>query len=522
MRLATRLACAATACLLMSAGAVTLAGSADAVAPLTVTGSVSAPTHGPGTATFSYQIVVPSAVDATVFTTHQDPTLPASASGVTLDNAPVPAGQIIAAGGDITVQTGATPADGLAAGTHVIAFTAPVGTAPAATSSTAMLSWTIGGVPDSASSAPVTLAVNQIDLRTILTPDEGEDQLGFLGTGADLEFDVDVENIGYGSPDSQLELDLPVGLALGQDGVVRDEDGSPLTCAPDPANAQHLICDLGTLTHTTFADDPTLDIDLVATPAARVGATVAITATASPKAGEGTDINPANDSATAHIKFAGSAALTYTVTPAEKKVELGASTTVKLTVHNSGPQPTGETIAFSVLIGDNFTITGFTGNTTPPADLGGPAGGAALAAAPTGVIWFAGNIAAGHSASAILTIKATKLGTTQVGLLGFSEASDPNCLDGDCDPTTASVQAIAVAAKPAAPTNPVAPDSGSQPDVLANTGAASGQELGVGALLLLSGSLLLMLGRRRRLSQRSPPAHDSGAHAMGLKCSARH
>lgn len=503
MRFTTRLACAATACLLVFAGPFTLAGSAGAAAALTLTGAAPATAHGPGTVTFTYTIVVPTAVQATVFTTQQDPALPARTSGVTLDGAVVPAGQISQSGAsDITVQTGADPADGLAVGTHTITFTASVGTVTASTSSTAVLGWTESATPGVVTSAPIAVAVNQIDIATVLTPDSGEDQLGFLGTGNHLVFQVDVSNLGYGTPDTQLDVDLPTGVALGSDGVTRDADNSSLACAAAPGNAQHVLCQLGALPHATGSDAATLDIDLVTTPAAQIGQIVAVTAMASPKPGQGSDVNAANDSATAHLKFSGAAALTTTVTPAASKVELGATTTVKLTVHNAGPQPTGETIAFSILLGENLTLTGFSGNTTPPPDLGGPASASGPAVSPNGVIWFAGDIAPGHSISATLTLRATKLGTTQVAMFAFSEAGDPNCPDQSCDPTTAAVRVIAVPPKPVRPvgtSHPHAPASGSDPDVLANTGTATDRQIGIGGLLLLTGSVLLFLGRRPRL-----------------------
>jgi hypothetical protein len=285
MRLTARLACAATACFLLF-GSFTLAGAAGAAPALALTGAASGTARGPGALRFGCTIVVPSAIDATVFTTHQDSALPALSAGVTLDGIAVPAAQISHTGAnDVTVQTGADPADGLTAGTHTVAFTATVGTATASTSSTATLDWTQSGTPGTLTSPHVAVALNQIDLATVLTPDSGEDQLGFLGTGAGLVLQVDVRNLGYGTPDTQLELDLPTGVAIGPDGVTRDDDGSPVTCHPAPGNAQQVFCDLGALAHSTAASEPTLDVDLIATAAAQIGQTVAITATASPNTG---------------------------------------------------------------------------------------------------------------------------------------------------------------------------------------------------------------------------------------------
>jgi hypothetical protein len=491
MRSTARLACAAIAGALLLASGVSLAGQADAVPVPTLTGTAPATAHSPGSVTFTYTVNVPFATQATTFTTHQDAALPATATGVTLDGAAVPAAQITQSGADITIQVGADPFDGLTAGTHTIAFSATVGTASASTSSTGELDWSVDGIPGTLTSAPVTVAVNPIDIATVLTPDTDEDQIGFAGTGEEGLLFVDVSNVGYGAPDSQLEIDLPAGMAIGADGVSRDDDGSTLSCTPSAGNAQHIICDLGVLAHAKDSDDPTIVISLIATPAAKIGQTVTVSVTASPKAGQGTDVNPANDTASSRVQFTGSAALSYTIRPAHKKVELGATTTVQLTVHNAGPQPAGGTIAFSIVVGDSFKISGFSGNTTPPANAAAFTGNSMTPPTPQGVLWFVGNIAAGHSATATLTLKATKLGSSQIGLIALSQAADPNCPDLDCEPTTVTMQVV-----PVPPV--VTPASTPTTRPLANTGTAAERELSISAALLLVGALMTVAGTRRR------------------------
>jgi hypothetical protein len=497
-------------CLLMLAGSLSLAGAASAApAGVTLAGVAPATAHEPGTVRFTYTVDVAGAdIDATVFTTHQDVELPVAVStaAVTLDGVAVPAGQITqTVVGDIAVQVGANPADGLTMGAHTLAFNATVGTTTASTSSTASMAWTDASVPGTTTSPPVAVAVNQIDIATTLTPDFGEEQVGFLGTGNDAYFAIDVSNIGYGAPDIQLVIDLDPGLALGPDGVSRDEDDSVLPCAPALGNPQQLVCDVGPLAHLTAYADPTLEIDLIPTADAVVGHIAAVTATSSPQPGQGTDANAANDSVTAHLQFTGAAALTSTITPAQTNVHLGGSTTVKLTVHNAGPQPTGQTIAFSVVAGDNFTITAFSGNTKPPPELGGQQD-QGLTTDDSGdqvVLWFAGDIAAGHSATATLTLKAVKLGSSRIDLFTSSEAGDPNCTEFNCDPTAVTMRVIA--AVPAVVTPPTTAPTTAAGLTLASTGSASGPQVGIAALLLLTGVLLLSIGARRRICGGLPP-----------------
>jgi LPXTG-motif cell wall-anchored protein len=342
------------------------------------------------------------------------------------------------------------------------------------------------------------VSVNQPDIAVVLTPDSGGDQLGFLGTGQDLILAVDVANLGYGTPRSSLVIDLPAGAVLGADGVTRESDGTSLTCQPG-ATPQRIACDLGNLSHAG-SGSPTLDIDLTTSGTEAIGQLATITVSASPNAGEGTDTAPANDSVTAQFQFTGSARLSYTITPAKTKVALGQQTSVKLTVHNAGPQPANETVAFGVLVGTNFDITSFTGNTTPPPSLTGGASTSAIPPTMNGVFWFVGDIPAGHSVSAVLNIRARTVGTTRVGLMAISTAADLNCPNLNCDLTSVPVQAIGAPVVPAsAPTrtSPIPAVASSKPLQLANTGAASTPALGLGGLLLALGVALTYTSRRR-------------------------
>ncbi len=510
-----RLARLSAATLLLLAAISAFSMAAEAAPPATIVGSAPAVAHGAGTVTFSYTIVLPSAVDSTVLTTHQPIQLPAQTGGVTLDGVAVPVGQVTRPSAvDIAIQTGPNPVDGLAAGSHTITFSTALGSGPAAdTASSATLSWSVAASAGSVTSSVVSVKVNQPDLAVLLTPDTGEDQVGLLGTGRELILEVDVQNLGYGTPASTLHIALPTGVAIGPGGVSRDANGAALTCVADAVVAGQLNCPLGALTHQVAGADPTYNISLTTTAAQPIGQTVPITVSATPDAGQGTDTDPTNDSATARLQLTGAAKLSYTISPASSKVVLGATTTVKLTVHNAGPQPAPGTLALSFVVGTNFDIVGFTGKTP---DLSGGAGsgasttshrasvtstGAGLGPAdPTGtiIVWLIGDLPAGQSATATLTLRAHKIGPAKIGLLAFSGAADPNCPDLDCAPASATLQIIAAPAviKPAAPT----PSPAAAAPALAATGQNPAPTAGLASGLLLAGLGLLLLTRRRRTS----------------------
>ncbi len=511
MRSLTRLAGASAAVLLGLSSVALSTGEASAAPAATLVGSAPASAHGPGTVTFSYAITLPSDVDAAVFSTRQAAALPADPTSVMVDGVAVPPAQISEPSTiDIAVHAGPTPADGLTAGPHTVTFTAPVSNlASVAASSTATLSWTAAGTPDAVTSDPVVVELNAPDLAVTLTPGSGEDQVGFLGTGRDIDVAVDVENDGYGAPNSTLTIGLPVGMTLGRDGVTRDTDDSALTCRPGAGST--ITCDLGPVGRGVV--DPTLVIDLVTMPHPPVGTTVPVTFSVAPNAGEGVDSNPADDQTSVRVLYTGSAALSTTITPASSKVALGQTTKVRLTIHNAGPQTAPETLAFAVVIGSQFEVTGFTGKSLPidpnpgsasaaalrrahllTAPTLSPAAGLPLASTAEGteLLWLVGDIPDGGSVSAVVSLKAQKLGQAQLGLLAISGAGDPNCPDFNCDPTMVSVQVVKAAP---APTSSAPAPAGSGTAGLANTGASS-RPAAFGGLFLLAGFAMLYAGRR--------------------------
>jgi hypothetical protein len=516
MRLSGRLTATLTATLLMlGVAAVALAGSAQALPALQIAGSATpAIVNGPATVVFTYTITVPVAIDSTSFTTHQAAELPASVTGVTLDGIAVPAAQITQPSSvDITVHAGAAPTDGLAAGVHTITFNATVGAGPAVVaSSSATLSWIQASVPATLRSAAVTVAVNQPDIAVKNLdrvnnplPDTGTPSA--VGTGMTVQLDVDVMNLGFGTPHTSLTITLPTGLVF--DFAIRDVDaegGPPLSCPQIASAPAQFNCPLGSLPHFTNGD-PTIQIFLTTTANPPVGTVGAITVTAAPDAGEGTDTNPANNSASTTVKFTGAAALTATVTPTATKIPLGGQTTVTVTIHNAGPQPAEQTSASIEVLGDGnksgvdtsgrFDITAFTGNTTPPPGVAGN-GGPAPVFPTRGLQWFVGTIAPGSSVSAVLTVKALKVGRNQVQLFAGSTASDPRCPDFPCAEVSAVIQAIPIQPAPTASPRPAPPSRQAAPAPLPATGPAPRPLLGLGVLLLLTGTALTVAARRRQ------------------------
>jgi hypothetical protein len=408
--------------LMFGVAAVTLASGGSALPAVQIAGSAApAAVHGPATVVFTYTITVPVAIESTSFTTHQAAQLPASATGAALDGVPVPAAQITRPSSvDIAIQTGAAPADGLAARVHTITFNAAVsGDAAVEASSSATLSWSQASVSASLGSAAVVVAVNQPDIAVNnIVPDVNSlvpvaGPTGFVGTGMEVQLNVDVTNLGFGTPQSVLTISLPSGLVL--DSAIRDADadgGPPLACTQIAAAPPQYTCPLGSLAPFT-GGDPTIQIFVTTTAHPATGTVATIAVSAAPGAGEATDTNPANNTASTSLKFTGLATLTATVTPAATKIPLGNQMTVTVTIHNDGPQPAEQTSAFIEALGDGnksadtsccaFDITGFTGNTTPP----GVAGTGGAQGFPTSDVgWFVGTIAPRTSITATLTVRA--------------------------------------------------------------------------------------------------------------------
>lgn len=373
------------------------------------------------------------------------------------------------------------------------------------------------------------------DLSLALPPDSGEDQPASLGTGADIYFDAELRNVGAAGA-AHLTITLPTGLALGADGVVLYADqaaydafnGTTLTCSGTTGT---VTCPLGTVAATGATTDPPLiEVDLLATPDGVAGTSATFTVAVAPDSGA--DATPSDDQVQATIDFTGIADLSFAITPSRSRVVVGRTTTLTLTVTNHGPQPATDAIALSMLDNDSFDITGFDGATTPPgtsplartmralpvrrlaarmhAALPGsgfsstPSAGSSTGGGSTsgaGLFWFPGTIPSGGAVTAHLTVKAIKVGTTQVGLIALSTASDPDCVGAatTCVPVTATLTAVAApVARPTHHTSqtPSAPATAATAP-LANSGTPDRGLLVLALALTTAGAGLTYLGRRR-------------------------
>jgi len=477
----------------------TLAGPASAAPALAITGSAPPSAHGRGTVPFTFTLAAGADLDSVLVKTSMDAFIPADASSVKFDSAAVAAASVTRTGGDLMVALGA-----VATGTHSLTFNALVQATPSVVqSSTMSVSFsTPSGGGATVESAPVTVDLNEPDL--VLDSDLNPGVIT-IGTGQSTQILLPISNAGYGSPSGTVVVDLPAGLTLAPSPKDLPKDIPVCTAV----TASRLVCPFEPVARD-FGQG--VQLEVVTTAAAVPGTDAVITATATPN--EGTDQNPANNSVTQKVHYTGAAHLALTITPSKKKVAVGGSAVVTLTVRNDGPQR----VDFVVIVialpesGSHFVVSRFDGNTTPPklpfaqqaitrfhsaGTTRSPQGGQP----PNVLNWFIAPLAVGHTVTAHLTVRATSVGADVVGVGWFSTAADPGC-----DPNEGCSAALTLTAVPAAahrtptPTECPAGDGGHQ---LANSGLAwapiPSALLGIGILLLGVG---LMLATRWRA-----PAH---------------
>lgn len=524
---------------------------ASSTATVTLTGSAPATATGPGTVDFRYSVATPDALTAVILQTAQDTLLPVQPGSVTLDGAPVPTVDIQLAGQDLAIHIAA-----LAAGTHVVAFSATVPTTAGITSSAATLTYLDVSAPGAGpvTSAPVTVAINEPDLVVHTTAfsgllgdntDPGTLRLGTLGAGA---IEALVTNNGTAATPATLELNLPPNTVFEGAGSA---DGSDINCTTDPTNAQHVSCPLGTLGRGGSA---IVDIDLSTSDNPPVGTAESATISAQVTGTVLTDAHLADNSTVTTIDYIGAAHLSHRVTTPTTKITVGKTGTLTVTVTNDGPQAAPNTVGMIMLQNDDFAIVNFDGPQLPASLLDGASSGSgpgtatvsgtaiaagsafarrdsalrqlhaatmhrfaasgspaptAAASASPGVLWNIGSLAAGRSSTAHLTLKALKPGGMQIAVVALSDAGDPVCANaptGQALVTAGCIQLVsltAVAAPP--PTQPGVSHPLSGPSVgtrsggatLANTGSPATLPTVLGLAMVLIGAFALRLGRRR-------------------------
>jgi hypothetical protein len=368
------------------------------------------------------------------------------------------------------------------------AGTEPSGTVPAS-------------APASSTSVPAAPAVVQPDIAVSHLGPLGSSvpvvgATGFIGTGMQVLFGVAVMNLGSGTPHTSVTITLSNGLAFVF--AIRDVDaegGQPLACSQIGSAPTQIKCPLGGLPHFTTGD-PLIQIQLTTTAQPPVGTIGTVTVAAAPDSGQGTDSNPANNSASTSLTFSGIAALSGTLTPAATQIPVGAHTTVTVTIHNAGPQPAVHTVVNVDVVGN-----GDKSGKTPccPLQLIGFSGAGGSNSFHGGE-WDPGTIAPGSSVTGIVTVRARIAGTGNVVLLSIeSVATNPNCPDENCTAVIAAIRAVPVQPAPASTRPPPPTAVISVPPPLATTGSSSRSMLALSVLFLIAGAMLTVAGRRRAI-----------------------
>jgi hypothetical protein len=356
------------------------------------------------------------------------------------------------------------------------------------------------------------------DLVLALPPDSGEEGVLPLGPDEDGDFEAILTNTGAAAAASTLTITLPVGLTVDQEfGVYRDDQyldddddgGVQLDCTT--VSASTITCVLGAV---AGGANTLLDIPVTPTPAAVVGTVGRFTVGA--LADTGLDADPADNTVSASVLFAGIAHIKATLSSPTTRVVVGKSIKVTATISNAGPQPALNASGFVGLEATHFTITGFTGTqlglesptvvrdaAAVHADQKVAAGAKKAPIVTTAgvqiVLWDAGTIAAGRSISAVITLRAVSPGRDLLALLSGSDAEDPPCEDFGSEAAcqnTAELALTAIAVPPK-PSHSASPNSRGQQ--LADTGPARVGRLTIGSILtVLLGALLLAIGTRRQ------------------------
>jgi len=403
---------------------------ADAVAPsadVRVTGIVTTPAAA-GELEVDYTVTVAgSAVDGVVLTSAQPDAATADPSSVEVNGVPADPATVTAAADTLVVRlgSGADATDGgtLAVGAYLVSMdVADPATLPVTSTVSAEVDYTRAGVPGSATSAPV--ALGEPDLVASLPAWAGETGTLPLGTGNIGDFAVGVTNRGADSTGGTLTITLPAGLTVDLAAAVLRGEGStpdallfggqPLTCSSAAAT---VTCAVGALAHSEHI---VLDIPLKAVAGPAPESTGTFRAAVVPD--DLPDSNPADNGISARFRFTGIAQLHVRAVPAEHRVRVGRSVTVRLSVTNNGPQPARQTIGV-VLSGSakHFAITSFSGRKL------GAEGGLLPDDPKRSAVWNIGTLASGHTITARLVLKARSKGKVRILFSGASVAGDPKC-----------------------------------------------------------------------------------------------
>lgn len=358
------------------------------------------------------------------------PGTPVDLSTVRLDDAPVPSGTITVADTAMTVRIG-LGADSVNGGmlgnrSYLLSYEQrrPTSATPNASTS-ATLTFTRTGQRGSVTSN--ILPLMHPDLVLSVPPGSGENHSAPLGTGRTAGYAANLTNRGGPADAVTLTIALPAGLRL-ESGAVRvgfdnNPDGVERQLPCTHGVGAVVTCQVGPVAHNTHA---TLVVPVTAMPRGKPGTTgtfhVSVAPTNEP------DQKPADNSLAGHVSFTGIAVLHVWLTPSATRVPVGRSVTIAVHIRNDGPQAASDTLGVLITDAAKFRLVKITTNKK----VTGPEFRVVVLPAPFGSIigWNVATLAAHHTATAQLTMKATAVGNARIEFFGNSSAGDPRCDSG--------------------------------------------------------------------------------------------
>ena len=420
-RVAASVVAIATA--LAGVSVIDLADASATVAPasvVAVTGFLTTPSSDPDLVTVNYTVTVQGEqLSGAALATRTFASVPVDTSTVRVDGSPVAAGAITRSPISMKVQLGT-----LGSGAYLVSYNQRRPTREGRDASTGATL-----TSDHATVVSKPLALTHPDLSLSMPKGSGEDHAAYLGTGRLAAYGAVLKNAGAAADDVILTVRFSTGVRLDYvDGVARLELGNGGTGTPDDITCADqaravVTCHLGAVAHGSRS---VLLIPVVATRAGKAGTRGTFRIGVAP-AGE-PDQSGADNALTGRVRFTGIARLHCRLIAAHRTVTVGSTVTVRLRIHNAGPQPAGFTYGL-VASGKHFVIKKFITTRRPrhqrpvqritaPAQYG------------TVIQWNAGLIGAHHTASARMILTAKSVGSSRVEFYGTSAAADPSCDGG--------------------------------------------------------------------------------------------
>lgn len=419
---------------------------------------------------------------------HQDPDLPAAASPVTINGAPAPAGSVVAAGGDLSVDL--TSAGPLAVGAAVtVAFDAT----PSASAVSDLTSWASVTFDDGAH-APATS--NSTDQIVSLALPELQISAGDPVTverGGSRGSIVAIFNSSSVKTAAVLTLTFPAGLSLGPGGVTDLDTRAALSCVRAGATVTCQVPENVVDEIPGFSTG--LGVPIVAALTHPIGVTPGVRATIEPVGLP--DADPSNNSTIIPVTVLGLAGLTYRVSlpstgqsfsgTGAATIPFGQPVILTVTITNTGPDPAPDTVI-------NFGLRAFVAADFAIANVGSAPGPSRSGFESSSV----GTLAPGQSVSRSVRITGLRLHATESfavrtgGTPRSFDTVNQGC-DALCD-FAVSVRLTVVAA----PGSSTPGGSNGSGGALANSGAPTGQLALLGLALLVAGSAVTAAARRRR------------------------